>query len=200
MKRILVLAMLATGLVGCRGGVLDSGGWNDDPKPAAAPDEPQAKRRDSPLPVGANVPAFSVADQEGRAVTAGELAVGPGAVLVFVPGNDPGAAGVVYTWARREQNFLKGRGLELLLVLRSDVETAATVAGREELRMALLADTKGTLGGTFGVGATSGTHTFLLVEGRVHLAQPGLPDSASLVFAASSRPGNRSGSIIGDIF
>jgi len=139
------------------------------------------------------VPRFELLDQNGNAVSAEELTTGKGSVLLFIPSPSKPAARPAISWVRKNQSFLSQQGLEVLLVTPQGVEANRGLSEREDLRLALLADPASWVARGFGVAddeAPSRPWTFVLgSNGRIQVAEAGLPSASDLVVAARTLPG-----------
>lgn len=197
--------LLTTGMLGamaCSGPLLRT-----EPAPPAAPEgvagpNQRLAPRASPLAVGAAVPAFQLLDQNGVPVSAGELmSGGKGALVIICPPDNEASIRPVFDWARQNAGFLRQQRIELLLMLPHSPEENAAVAGRENLRLALLSDPRGWVMRSFGTVPEGAAfprrpHSFLLgPDGRIHLSESGMPGAAEAVMAAETLPGQQQESI-----
>lgn len=202
MARWAILLLLGVLAGGCQGPlIVDESAPRYVVPEAVAPANRGLPPRRSPLPVGANVPEFTLADQGGIAVSTAELTSGRGALLIFLPGAGDPASRPAYEFVRGSRRFLAAQGIEILLVTPDPVAANAAVAGRDELRVAILSDPGAWVARAFGVvpadaAAPARPHAFLLgPDARLHLATSAIPDATDVVVAAESRPGTRSRSV-----
>jgi peroxiredoxin len=154
------------------------------------------KPRTSPIGLGDAVPAFTLPDQQGRLVSAAELAGTKGAVIVITPRDESPAARPAYDWARKNKNLLESRGIEVLLITPQSPDDNAKVAAREELRIAILGDAQSWVARSFGAArdnaGAQAAHAFVLgADGRIHMAERTMPDAALAIMAAETLPGKR---------
>ena len=193
-EAIAVTSFLVAGLVGCNG-PLRTG---DAPPPApavVATENRELVARRSALEPGDAVPEFVLEGQFGRPVSAGELSLGKGGVLLFLPGLDSPAWRPAFAWAERNRTLLRQQGLELLLVSPQTVEANRALSDRRELRVALLSDPASWTARAFGIVSSGARHpaspwAFVLGgDGRIQFGERGLPDAADLIMAAERGPG-----------
>lgn len=184
--------------------MLDSGGWEPEPKQQPAGQQRGDSGQKKPrriLEQGADAPNFNAQDQYGRTVRGQELSLSRGAVLVFVPDDQTDAARSVYTWAETNRQTLSQQSVELLLVVPHTVETAYSIDRREKLRVAILADANEELAGQFGFkGYPKSAYTFAVSGGSIQLASEGLVSGSDLLVACITKPGERSEGLFDTLF
>lgn len=204
MKTHILLPILATAAVGIgiaflpgcgNGPLLRSGDGVTGPPAGVARENLALRPRRNPVEVGDTIPEFILLDQMGSGVSTGELRMGKGSILIFVPGANSPDARPAFDWAKRHQRFLEQQGLEVLFVTPDDMDANLRVAQERDLRMAVLSDPGGWVAMAFGIvpqGRRSprSPNIYLLgPDGRAHFASTSLPAPSELVVAATTTPG-----------
>ena len=166
---------------------------DDAPAPVPAgvlPENAELRPRDSLLSAGSAVPAFTLPDQKGNLVSAAEITSAKGAVIIIAPKDSSPAARPAYAWARDNNNLLRSRGIEPIIITPNSGNANASIAVREDLRVAILSDAGGWVSRSFG--AKDALAVFVAgSDGRIHSAGKSLPDATQLIMAAETMPGQK---------
>lgn len=192
-QRIVPLLAALLLLSACHGPILNSdptGRTSRQSLPAGVPTP-----RQSPIALGKPIPNFTAPDQNNAPVTTAELISAPGSTLIIIPQDGNPAVRPAYAWARNHRQSLANRRIELLILNPMSPKENAQIAKREDLRIAILSDPALHITRGFGVSPGS-TWTFVLgSNGRIQLAQPGLPTPSDIIMAAEALPGRENESI-----
>ncbi|MEO8376086.1 MAG: redoxin domain-containing protein [Candidatus Sumerlaeota bacterium] len=166
---------------------------DDAPAPVPAevlPENAELRTRSSLLGAGSAVPAFTLPDQKGTPVSAAEITSSKGAVIILVPKDATPGARPAYAWARENNNLLRSRGIEPIIITPNSENSNAGIAMREDLHVAILSDAGGWVAHSFGAG--DGLAVFVAgSDGRIHSASRSLPDASQLIMAAETLPGQK---------
>ncbi|MCC6546350.1 redoxin domain-containing protein [Candidatus Sumerlaeota bacterium] len=154
------------------------------------PENAELRPRNSLLSAGGAVPAFALPDQKGNTVSASEITASKGAVIIVVPKDASPAARPAYAWARDNNNLLRSRGIEPVIIAPNSPNVNSVIAMRENLHVAVLSDAGGWVSRSFGAKDTLAVFV-AGSDGRIHSASKSLPDAAQLIMAAETLPAQK---------
>ena len=140
-----------------------------------------------PLPVGAEAPDFSLADDSGRTVTLSALR-GRYVVLVFYPGDDTPGCTKQLCQFRDEWSEAKARGVEVYGVNPQSADKHAGFRKKFKLPFPLLVDAGQKMAQAYSAHGLIVKRTVYLIgrDGKILFSRRGMPSPAEVL--ASAKP------------
>ena len=140
-----------------------------------------------PLPVGADAPEFSAADDSGRNVTLSGLR-GKYVVLVFYPGDDTPGCTKQLCQFRDDWSQAKARGVEVFGVNPQNARQHSNFRKKFKFPFPLLVDEGQKVAQAYHAHGLIVKRTVYLIsrEGKILLAQRGMPSPSEVLAAAKA--------------
>jgi peroxiredoxin Q/BCP len=140
-----------------------------------------------PLPVGADAPEFSAADDSGRNVTLSALR-GKYVVLVFYPGDDTPGCTKQLCQFRNDWKQAKTRGVEVFGVNPQNARHHSNFRKKFKFPFPLLVDERQKIAQAYHAHGLIVKRTVYLIsrEGKILFAQRGMPSPSEVLAAAKA--------------